>query len=191
MEPCCSGSLTFMAPSSTPDRPALGIHLNRYTCLSALDSFLSIFQFFSFVISRSFSTQSFWVLFRSFSFFFILFRSFSFFFRSFFVPFHSFSTQSCLSVASRCFLDRDASSTGHNHGVHVQEHVQFENLNLNSPGSRRQNLHRDHWTGPFKPYDYDPHKFDPVYIEDPLRPANNVGRNCFRIMQLRRVRKGS
>ena len=23
--------------------------------------------------------------------------------------------------------------------------------------------------------------FDPLYIEDPLRPANNVGRNCFRI----------
>ncbi|RHY42423.1 hypothetical protein DYB30_013676, partial [Aphanomyces astaci] len=67
--------------------------------------------------------------------------------------------------------------------------VQFDNLNLSSPGSRRQNLHRDHWTGPapFKPYDYDPHKFDPIYIEDPLRPGNNVGRNCFRIMQLRRA----
>ncbi|RHY13896.1 hypothetical protein DYB25_008143 [Aphanomyces astaci] len=74
------------------------------------------------------------------------------------------------------------------HNVHM-EHVQFENLNLSSPGSRRQNLHRDHWTGPapFKPYDYDPHKFDPIYIEDPLRPGNNVGRNCFRIMQLRRA----
>ena len=23
--------------------------------------------------------------------------------------------------------------------------------------------------------------FDPLYIEDPLRPSNNVGRNCFRI----------
>ncbi|RQM20398.1 hypothetical protein B5M09_013333 [Aphanomyces astaci] len=101
-----------------------------------------------------------------------------------------------LGVASRCFLDRDALAQQHStaaatttlwHNVHM-EHVQFENLNLSSPGSRRQNLHRDHWAGPapFKPYDYDPHKFDPIYIEDPLRPGNNVGRNCFRIMQLRR-----
>ncbi|RLN59020.1 hypothetical protein BBJ28_00006802 [Nothophytophthora sp. Chile5] len=34
---------------------------------------------------------------------------------------------------------------------------------------------------------YDPHKFDPVFIEDPLSPSNNVGRNCFRIMQIRRA----
>ncbi|RHZ30784.1 hypothetical protein DYB37_008337, partial [Aphanomyces astaci] len=102
--------------------------------------------------------------------------------------------QTGISVASRCFLDRDALAQQHSttttlwHNVHM-EHVQFENLNLSSPGSRRQNLHRDHWTGPapFKPYDYDPHKFDPIYIEDPLRPGNNVGRNCFRIMQLRRA----
>ncbi len=25
---------------------------------------------------------------------------------------------------------------------------------------------------------------DPFYIEDPLRPANNVGRNCFRVFQV-------
>ena len=23
--------------------------------------------------------------------------------------------------------------------------------------------------------------FDPLYVEDPLRPSNNVGRNCFRV----------
>lgn len=34
---------------------------------------------------------------------------------------------------------------------------------------------------------YDPHKFDPVFIEDPLCPTNNVGRNSFRIMQIRRA----
>ncbi|RHY32663.1 hypothetical protein DYB32_002362 [Aphanomyces invadans] len=102
--------------------------------------------------------------------------------------------QTGISVASRCFLDRDelvqhstaATTVWHNVPM---EHVQFENLNLSSPGSKRQNLHRDHWTGPapFKPCDYDPHKFDPIYIQDPLRPGNNVGRNCFRIMQLRRA----
>lgn len=33
---------------------------------------------------------------------------------------------------------------------------------------------------------YDPHKFDPIFLEDPLQPSNNVGRNCFRITQIRR-----
>ena len=28
---------------------------------------------------------------------------------------------------------------------------------------------------------------DPFYIEDPLRPANNVGRNCFRVFQVSRA----
>jgi DNA polymerase sigma len=27
------------------------------------------------------------------------------------------------------------------------------------------------------------HSIDPLYIEDPLNPLNNVGRNCFRILQ--------
>lgn len=34
---------------------------------------------------------------------------------------------------------------------------------------------------------YDSHKFDPIFVEDPLQPSNNVGRNCFRIMQIRRA----
>ncbi|KDO31579.1 hypothetical protein SPRG_03509 [Saprolegnia parasitica CBS 223.65] len=92
-----------------------------------------------------------------------------------------------ISVATRSFLSREHHQYGPVapgwHAVQM-EHVQFENLNLSSPGSRRQHLHhRDNWAT----YDYDPHKFDPVYIEDPLRPANNVGRNCFRIMQIRRA----
>ena len=29
-----------------------------------------------------------------------------------------------------------------------------------------------------------PFKFDPLFIEDPLSPGNNVGRNCFRIFQV-------
>ncbi|OQR95991.1 hypothetical protein ACHHYP_17382 [Achlya hypogyna] len=95
-----------------------------------------------------------------------------------------------ISVATRSFLSRDhphcgPPSTSGWHPVQM-EHVQFENMNLSSPGSRRQHLHRDSWSH-LPPFDYDPHKFDPVYIEDPLRPANNVGRNCFRIMQIRRA----
>jgi len=30
------------------------------------------------------------------------------------------------------------------------------------------------------------HRFDPLWIEDPLNPTNNVGRNCFRIRQILR-----
>jgi hypothetical protein len=29
--------------------------------------------------------------------------------------------------------------------------------------------------------------FDPLYVEDPLRPQNNVGRNCFRISQIQQA----
>ena len=32
-----------------------------------------------------------------------------------------------------------------------------------------------------------PHKFDPLLIEDPLQPGNNVGRNVFRIHQIQRA----
>ena len=32
-----------------------------------------------------------------------------------------------------------------------------------------------------------PFKFDPLFIEDPLTPGNNVGRNCFRILQVQRI----
>jgi len=30
------------------------------------------------------------------------------------------------------------------------------------------------------------HRFDPLWVEDPLNPTNNVGRNCFRIGQIQR-----
>ena len=34
---------------------------------------------------------------------------------------------------------------------------------------------------------YVPYKFDPLFVEDPLAPGNNVGRNCFRIYQVQRL----
>ena len=33
----------------------------------------------------------------------------------------------------------------------------------------------------------DPHKFDPLLIEDPLMRSNNIGRNCFRIYYIQRT----
>ncbi|GBG27748.1 Hypothetical Protein FCC1311_039712 [Hondaea fermentalgiana] len=34
---------------------------------------------------------------------------------------------------------------------------------------------------------FDSHRFDPVFIDDPLSPGNNVGRNCFRIASIQRA----
>ncbi len=30
-------------------------------------------------------------------------------------------------------------------------------------------------------------KFDPIWVEDPLNPGNNVGRNAFRVFQVQRA----
>ena len=32
-----------------------------------------------------------------------------------------------------------------------------------------------------------PYTFDPLFVEDPLNPSNNVGRNAFRIFQVKRA----
>lgn len=32
-----------------------------------------------------------------------------------------------------------------------------------------------------------PPQFDPLYVEDPLQPGNNVARNCFRVYLIQRV----
>lgn len=118
-----------------------------------------------------------------------------------------------ISVASRCFLnrentflsasardqhqyaaddavldDRNAHHSGH-WQMPQQSPVQHSNL-LSSPGSRRYgNRSSMDWPHTTHVVDlaHDPHKFDPVFIEDPLRPSNNVGRNLFRIMQIRRA----
>lgn len=123
-----------------------------------------------------------------------------------------------ISVASRCFLNRestllsgsakdhhqyaaddavldDRSAAHHHHNTgHWQLPqqslaVQDSNL-LSSPGSRRYgNRSSMDWPQNTHMVDlaHDPHKFDPVFIEDPLHPSNNVGRNLFRIMQIRRA----
>ncbi|GLE04400.1 hypothetical protein PINS_up013342 [Pythium insidiosum] len=108
-----------------------------------------------------------------------------------------------ISVASRCFLDRETMSPS---AASREPHVVGEDVDmwqgspsssmhssnlLSSPGSRRYgnrtSLHD--WPHRQQVVDqaHDPHKFDPIFIEDPLRPSNNVGRNCFRIMQIRRA----
>jgi hypothetical protein len=52
--------------------------------------------------------------------------------------------------------------------------------NLNS-SANSSNVHT-----PFGFSSYVPYKFDPLFVEDPLNPGNNVGRNCFRVLQVQR-----
>lgn len=47
------------------------------------------------------------------------------------------------------------------------------------PGPGSYNSHQNQGFIPFK--------FDPLFIEDPLTPGNNVGRNCFRILQVQKT----
>jgi hypothetical protein len=117
-----------------------------------------------------------------------------------------------ISVAARCFFNRDSIVPTHQHGYapptamhsvddaqdHWQQlshsHMHSANL-LSSPGSRRHNnrTSMNDWPAqrangiPDSLAPHDPHKFDPLFIEDPLHPSNNVGRNCFRITQIRRA----
>ncbi|TMW65868.1 hypothetical protein Poli38472_003633 [Pythium oligandrum] len=113
-----------------------------------------------------------------------------------------------ISVATRCFLDREtmvipANPRDHlaHHAMHVVDDSEHWQMNpssvmhngnlLSSPGSRRYGNRTalNDWPQRLQSVDqpHDPHKFDPLYIEDPLWPSNNVGRNCFRILQIRRA----
>jgi hypothetical protein len=104
-----------------------------------------------------------------------------------------------ISVASNTFLNREQYNHHYVSQIHQNgdwHHVSAQPLNsssLSSPGSKRYgsrvSLHE--WPLNTLVDDvtqfHDPHRFDPVFIEDPLRPSNNVGRNCFRITPIRRA----
>ncbi|KAJ8576270.1 hypothetical protein ON010_g2940 [Phytophthora cinnamomi] len=145
-----------------------------------------------------------------------------------------------ISVASRCFLNRESTfmaGMGDPHQVPHQYQQQYAADDAAVDDRTSQYGYAQHWQVPIQPHGqlspnaeaasaqglrrygyrssldlpasraldgmgaatglldyqqlqqqtYDPHKFDPVFIEDPLCPSNNVGRNCFRIMQIRRA----
>ncbi|TYZ66107.1 hypothetical protein PybrP1_003258 [[Pythium] brassicae (nom. inval.)] len=100
-------------------------------------------------------------------------------------------------AADDAVLDDRSAALQHHHHYHNSGHwqmpqqsaVQDSNL-LSSPGSRRYgNRSSMDWPQNTHMVDlaHDPHKFDPVFIEDPLHASNNVGRNLFRITQIRRA----
>lgn len=123
-----------------------------------------------------------------------------------------------ISVAARCFFNRDSISPPHHQGhlpssmmhssvddahsdhwqhMNQSSHVHNNANLLSSPGSRRHSNRSSIHDWPMQRADaiheyssiaaHDPHKFDPLFIEDPLHLSNNVGRNCFRITQIRRT----
>ena len=91
-----------------------------------------------------------------------------------------------VSVVHRCFFSRDTEfeqppgstrilSTPHMKKMCRRRHRESGNIDMvNHPG---------------EPLEENPpmNRFDPIFIEDPLRKGNNVGRNCFRIAQIRRA----
>eukprot|EP00986_Skeletonema_menzelii_P019662 scaffold28851_cov148-Skeletonema_menzelii.AAC.3 len=50
------------------------------------------------------------------------------------------------------------------------------------PLNRQSSFHTSHQANQLQPG-----KFDPIWVEDPLNPGNNVGRNAFRIFQVQRA----
>ena len=78
-----------------------------------------------------------------------------------------------ISVARRCYFSRACAN-----GI-----TRSEPVNISS--DRRHSLGRGGiFTGNMS---YVPFKFDPLFVEDPLAPVNNVGRNCFRVYQVQRL----
>ena len=91
-----------------------------------------------------------------------------------------------ISVHNCCYLDRlkrrqayvvKGASAG-NGGTENLPHASDDGRAI----SECDNMHQHS-----RVYGYDPHKFDPLHIEDPLLPTNNVGRNCFRINYILRA----
>ena len=93
-----------------------------------------------------------------------------------------------ISVHQRCYLDRlhRPESVVPTHG-HVAR-SRYSQSRLNSSDDGRAISESGGLTQhPSRMYGFDPHKFDPLHIQDPLDLSNNVGRNCFRINYILRA----
>ena len=71
-----------------------------------------------------------------------------------------FSTSSSTSTSNRFFSNN----------IHPSLETNKNNSFINRTGS----------------LSYVPYKFDPLFVEDPLNLGNNVGRNCFRVLQVQK-----
>jgi hypothetical protein len=70
----------------------------------------------------------------------------------------------------------------------VQQQISSATRMVNASDRRHSfNAGRFHATiAPHSNPSFEPYKFDPICIDDPLEIGNNVGRNCFRILQVQR-----
>ena len=102
-----------------------------------------------------------------------------------------------ISVMNRCFFNRlEQNATSRDPNVSQTpddpQLNEFQHPNLSSPGSKRRR-HRSptqEWETTHQFHEPTPtqdHKFDPLFVEDPLGTGNNIGRNCFRVTQIRRA----
>lgn len=99
-----------------------------------------------------------------------------------------------VSVSRRCFFSREhATMTSGSIPVVRGQTLPSYFPSPPTPGDRRRPYNNS--TGGTGAQQQQPHwetmqpkyKFDPLYIEDPRCPTNNVGRNCFRIFQIQRA----
>jgi DNA polymerase sigma len=91
-----------------------------------------------------------------------------------------------ISVHNRCYLDRlnrPQSARGQMDGSPLvprpyQPYSSDDGRAISESGGAQKHI---------RMYGFDPHKFDPLHIEDPLNGTNNVGRNCFRVNYILRA----
>lgn len=102
-----------------------------------------------------------------------------------------------ISTNQRCYFSR-SSQQSHLHHQHHQHHQQNmpplgsnRRVSLGGAGDVHLPYYYVHQQQQVRPaggsFLENPYKFDPLYIEDPIRPSNNIGRNCFRIFQIQRA----
>lgn len=105
-----------------------------------------------------------------------------------------------MSVRTRqyFFRSQDAHDSLQNldvQGWNIPHQSQFPDMimrNSASKQNRLQPLHRQFGfqsthTNISQKQQFPSGKFDPIWVEDPLNPLNNVGRNAFRIFQVQRA----
>jgi hypothetical protein len=105
-----------------------------------------------------------------------------------------------VSTNHRCYFSRGAQQQQQQH--HHQHHPQHmpslgphRRVSLGGGGDldmpeyyvQQQQQQQQQARPAGAPFLENPYKFDPLYLEDPICPSNNIGRNCFRIFQIQRA----
>ena len=106
-----------------------------------------------------------------------------------------------VSTNHRCYFSRGAQQQQHqqqhqHHPQHMPSLGPHRRVSLGGGGDldmpeyyvQQQQQQQQQQARPVgAPFLENPYKFDPLYLEDPICPSNNIGRNCFRIFQIQRA----